>query len=288
MARNMETQARSIFRNALFQHYIDGIAAGDDVEQWLKTHGGWFPDEQADYGYGIVMPLADGPDVMSKDPALAMKEAKTLMDRLSKSLGKEENANVLQEVCEWLEHWKEPVESTKMTSSSSAALTEANVEARDFRLDFAHETLQSFKRDRSRSPRRYDDWDAKAAALHLDVKDTRIEAFKEMIESLKATVQSLKVSVKEKDTLIEKARIDDVINKANIDALGDVCKAKDDRIASLEWRLALKARTTDMLHEIINEHCRRAALRREDAGMAVELADPSQGLPLRPLASEGF
>ena len=36
-------------------------------------------------------------------------------------------------------------------------LTEANLEARDFRLKFAHETLQSFKermeRDRSRSPR---------------------------------------------------------------------------------------------------------------------------------------
>ena len=150
-----------------------------------------------------------------------------------------------------------------MASSSNglAALTEANVEARDFRLDFAQETLQSFKRDRSRSPRRSDDWDAKAAALHLDVKDARIEAFKEMVESLKTTVQSLKVIVKEKDTLIEKARIDDVIQKANIDALGDVVKAKDDRIASLEWRLALKERTTEMLHEIISEHCRRAASR---------------------------
>jgi len=190
MARNMETQARLIFRNALFQHYIDGIAAGDDVEQWLKTHGGWFPDEQADYGYGIVMPLADGPDVMSKDPALAMKEAKTLMDRLSKSLGKEENANVLQEVCEWLEHWKEPVESTKMTSSSSAALTEANVEARDFRLDFAHETLQSFKRDRSRSPRR---------AL-LDAKDDIIKSLTATIRERDATIFRLQLGEAKKDS----------------------------------------------------------------------------------------
>jgi len=190
MARNMETQARSIFRNALFQHYIDGIAAGDDVEQWLKTHGGWFPDEQADYGYGIVMPLADGPDVMSKDPALAMKDAKTLMDRLSKTLGKEENANVLQEVCEWLEHWKEPVESTKMTSSSSAALTEANVEARDFRLDFAHETLQSFKRDRSRSPRR---------AL-LDAKDDIIKSLTATIRERDATIFRLQLGEAKKDS----------------------------------------------------------------------------------------
>ena len=193
MARIMETQARLIFRNALFQHYIDGIAAGDDVEQWLKTHGGWFPDEQADYGYGIVMPLADGPDVMSKDPALAMKEAKTLMDRLSKTLGEEENANVLQEVCEWLEHWKEPVESTKMTSSSSAALTEANVEARDFRLDFAHETLQSFKRDRSRSPRR---------AL-LDAKDDIIKSLTATIRERDATIFRLQLGEAKKDSDIK-------------------------------------------------------------------------------------
>ena len=38
MARNMETQARLIFRNALFHHYIDGIAAGDDVEPVSYTH----------------------------------------------------------------------------------------------------------------------------------------------------------------------------------------------------------------------------------------------------------
>ena len=189
MARNMETQARSIFRNALFQHYIDGIAAGDDVEQWLKTHGGWFPDEQADYGYGIVMPLADGPDVMSKDPALAMKEAKTLMDRLSKTFGKEENADVLQEVREWLEH-SEPVDSAKMASSSSAALTEANVEARDFRLDFAHETLQSFKRDRSRSPRR---------AL-LDAKDDIIKSLTATIRERDATIFRLQLGEAKKDS----------------------------------------------------------------------------------------
>ena len=63
-------------------------------------------------------------------------------------------------------------------ASSSAALTEANVEARDFRLDFAQETLQSFKRDRSRSPRR---------AL-LDAKD-------DIIKSLTATIR-------EKDAMI--------------------------------------------------------------------------------------
>jgi hypothetical protein len=223
----MEKRAREIFRNALFHHYIDGIAAGDDVERWLKTHHGWFPDEQADYGYGCMMPPADGPDMMSKDPALAMKEAKTLMDRLSKTLGQEENAAVLDEVCEWLEHWNAPVDSAKMTSSS-AALTEANVEAHDFRIKFAQETLQSFKdrRDRSRSPRRSDDWDAKAAALQLDIKDARIDLLKEQIKNFEATVQS-----------------------------------KDARIADLEIQLRIKERSLEMMHEIVTDHCRRAVSR---------------------------
>ena len=212
MAAIMETRARQIFRDALFQHYIDGIVAGDDVENWLKTHGGWFPDEQADYGYGIVMPLADGPEVMSKDPVLAMEQAKPLMDRLSKTLGEEENADVLQEVCEWLEH----------CAPSSSALTEANLEARDFRLDFAQETLQSFKRDRSRSPRRSDDWDAKAAALQLDIANSRIDNLKGHIKNLEATVQT-----------------------------------KDKLIADLEFRLALKEGMLEMMHELVNDHCRR-------------------------------
>ena len=248
MARIMETRARAIFRNALFQHYIDGIAAGDDVENWLKNHGGWFPDEQADYGYGIVMPLADGPEVMSKDPALAMKDAKTLMDRLSKTLGEEENADVLQEVCEWLEH---------CNTTSSSALTEANVEARDFRLDFAQETLQSFKRGRSRSPRRRDDWDAKTAAQLSDIANSRIDNLKAQVQNLDAIVESKDKRIASLEERIEKARIDDVIQKANIDALGDVVKGKDARIASLEWSLELKTRTSEMMHEIIDGHCRR-------------------------------
>ena len=75
-----------------------------------------------------------------------------------------------------------------MAASGPAELTEANLEARDFRLDFAHETLQSFKdkRDRSRSPRRLsDDWDAKAAALQ-DIKDARIQCLQEKIQALEA------------------------------------------------------------------------------------------------------
>ena len=46
----MEKRVREIFRSALFHHYIDEIPCGDEVELWLKTHGGWFPDQQQDYG----------------------------------------------------------------------------------------------------------------------------------------------------------------------------------------------------------------------------------------------
>ena len=112
------------------------------------------------------------------------------------------------------------------SSNSLAALTEANLEARDFRLDFAQETLQSFKRDRSRSPRRSDDWDAKAAALQLDIANSRIDNLKGHIKNLEATVQT-----------------------------------KDKLIADLEFRLTLKEGMLEMMHELVNEHCRRATSR---------------------------
>ena len=109
-------------------------------------------------------------------------------------------------------------------AASLAALTEANVEARDFRLDFAQETLRSFKRDHSRSPRRPDDWDAKAAALQLDLTNSRIDNLKGHIKNLEASVP-----------------------------------AKDESIASLKFRLTLKERSLEIMHELITEHCHRAA-----------------------------
>ena len=67
----MEKRAREIFRDALALHYIDGIcAAGEEVELWLKTHGGWLPDPQEVYGDGtpLTQPEDEGWDVMSKEP----------------------------------------------------------------------------------------------------------------------------------------------------------------------------------------------------------------------------
>jgi hypothetical protein len=111
-----------------------------------------------------------------------------------------------------------------MSASGSAALTEANLEARDFRLEFAHETLQSFKdkRDRSRSPRRLsDDWDAKAAALQLDIKDARIQYRQEKIQALEATNMS-------RDETIHNLKLDQIHKQTRIAVLEiELAGAKD-------------------------------------------------------------
>ena len=86
----METRARAIFRDALALHYIDGISkTGEEVDMWLKTHGGWFPDPQEVYGDGtpLTQPKDEGWDVMSKEPEKAAKEAKGVMGSLKEFLG---------------------------------------------------------------------------------------------------------------------------------------------------------------------------------------------------------
>ena len=74
-------------------------------------------------------------------------------------------------------------------ASSSAALTEANVEARDFRLGFAQETLQSFKQDRSRSPRR----------VLLDAKDDIINSLEDIVnrQNLREIEKNTKIQLLE-------------------------------------------------------------------------------------------
>ena len=88
-----------------------------------------------------------------------------------------------------------------MAANGPAELTEANLEARDFRLEFAHETLQSFKdgRDRSRSPSR----------TLVDILKFTIEAQKEnirckneTIETQKRRISSLEFDVGLKDGII--------------------------------------------------------------------------------------
>jgi hypothetical protein len=178
MARIMETQARRIFRSALFHHYIDGIAAGDDVENWLKNHGGWFPDEQSDYGYGVLMPPSDGPEAMSTDPVLAIKEAKTLMDRLAKTLGEEENAAVLDDVCEWLE-WnapgsardrsRSPLRIEPLSNAARAALDVVYHRDKEARVDDQRATIARLRQELAGKDAVIASKDAVIASLHRGI-----------------------------------------------------------------------------------------------------------------------
>ena len=63
----LEHEARDLFRDILLVHYIDGHVCGKDVDQWLRKHKGWFPDNQEIYGDGT--PLSqhndEGMDVSS-------------------------------------------------------------------------------------------------------------------------------------------------------------------------------------------------------------------------------
>ena len=86
----MEKRARATFRDVLALHYINGISkTGEEVDMWLKTHGGWFPDPQEVYGDGtpLTQPKDEGWDVMSNEPEKAMKEAKGVMGSLKEFFG---------------------------------------------------------------------------------------------------------------------------------------------------------------------------------------------------------
>ena len=102
----MEKQARIVLRNALMMHYIVGIEAGEAVEAWLNNHGGWFPDNQ-DYGDGSpeMQPADEGEEVMSAEPEVAMVEAKSLLQRLVDTVGKDvhDPLGVLPGARQWLQ-----------------------------------------------------------------------------------------------------------------------------------------------------------------------------------------
>ena len=149
MSVEMEKRARMIFRDALLKHYIDELPCGDKVEMWLITHGGWFPDNLVIYDDGtpLTQPKDEGIDAMSKEPERAFQEARNLMEPMWPVLD-DYDADLMSSMSDWL------TSPELEQASTPSQLTEANVEANDFRLEFAKETLQSFKRGRSRSPRR--------------------------------------------------------------------------------------------------------------------------------------
>ena len=102
---------------------------------------------QVMYGDGtpLTQPKDEGVDVTSAEPEKALQEAQCFMDILWPTLDDEE-FDLANRVCDW------KMDYAMQQASTIPQLTEANVEAHDFRLEFAAETLQSFKRDRSRSP----------------------------------------------------------------------------------------------------------------------------------------
>ena len=71
------------------------------------------------------------------------------MERLWISFSKDgDGLELSNAACIWL------MDLGMISADLNPQFTEANVEAHDFRLEFAKETLQSFKRGRSRSPHR--------------------------------------------------------------------------------------------------------------------------------------
>jgi hypothetical protein len=76
---DMEIAARRIFRQAVYLHYIEGLTCGEAIQQWLRTHGGFFRDNQQMYEADVV---DDPEDIMSNNPLGAILEAPDLMKRL--------------------------------------------------------------------------------------------------------------------------------------------------------------------------------------------------------------
>ena len=239
MTAIMEKRAREIFRDALMLHYIDDIcAAGEEVEMWLKTHGGWFPDQQQDYGYGSLMPEADGPDVMSEEPKKAASEAKGVMSLLAEFLGDGiaehmGRSDLKTSAQKWLDNLE------KQAPASSSGLTEANVEAHDFRLEFAHETLQSFKdrkgqRDRSRCPRR--------------------NVMSEMTNAvLEARIGALEKTIKAKDDIIHGMKIDHMREKTQLEVKNI---ENNTRIILLQMRLDTANDSVEFWKKCLNSFSR--------------------------------
>ena len=201
MSVEMEKRARVIFRDTLLKHYIDELPCGDEVELWLKTHGGWFPDNQVSYGDGtpLTQPKDEGTDVVSPEPEKALREASTLMELIWPVLD-DYDADLMSSMCDWLTSlWPQQ-------ASAPSQLTEANVEANDFCLEFAKETLQSFKnkRDRSRSPLRVGPL-PNAARAALDVvcrHDTEAR-----VEDQRATIAQPRQELAAKDVEIADLRV---------------------------------------------------------------------------------
>ena len=137
----MDSWARRIFRDALATHYVHGIAAGDEVHLWLRTHGGWLPDPQEVYGDGTpdTQPADEGDYVDSRDPDQATEDAMPIMLRLSKTLDEEEDFYLLDQVNNWLDHEEAPCNARDRSRSPRRPVV---VEAATDRIDILKGTIK--------------------------------------------------------------------------------------------------------------------------------------------------
>jgi hypothetical protein len=95
-----EIRAREIFREALYLHYIDGLTCGEAVAKWLRTHGGWFRDNQEVYDPDDETSEDHDENVRSPHPSIAVEEAQlvmaTLFAILSTEISREERDRILR------------------------------------------------------------------------------------------------------------------------------------------------------------------------------------------------
>ena len=183
MAAIMEKRARAIFRDAMALHYFDGISkTGEEVDGWLKTHGGWFGNLREIFRDGScqqIVPTDNGENIISKEPEKAMEEAERVMGSLKEFLG---------------DGVAEHIGCTALKAS-----------VKQWLADLAQ------GRDRSRSPRRCVIPDMTVAVLKetIQLKDQLIEALqgkikdtnRELVENA-YRISYLEATVKVKDQLI--------------------------------------------------------------------------------------
>ena len=205
----MESKARAIFRDALLLHYIDGIAAGDKVESWLRKHGGWFPDRQENYADEEAPLVDEGADVSSPDPTGAIDEAVVLMKCLVETLNDESAGQLsLADVRDWLERAKPRV-------------------SRD--------------RNRSRSPRASREYVAHLERL-LDCKNAELNAKKEEVSFLKQRLNvELETQLQYRNQERDAAQHQITLKEIQIAGLQAKCDGKDGLIAILNDQIAFLA-----------------------------------------------
>ena len=243
MASYLEIRANCILKRVLKDSVDHGIEIPDDVPLWIERY-----HEVCDDG-------------TSEQAQTAVADARNVMEKLYKAITDHPIQELQCMVLGWRQEAGDPRTQQKMCARAPAALSEANVEAHEFRLELAKETLQSFKRGRSRSPR------------PSVAPDTTIETMRAMISALKASISTLKETVQLKDQLIQvkdieldKIRRDRSRSPLRFGPLSNAARAALDVVC----RHDTGARVEDQRATI-------AGLRQELAAKDVEIADLRDG-----------